>query len=220
MHDVGNVALALAFLQSCTFDTSVEVAETPVASRLRPVGLVSQSDSLGGTTGSLFGPTYCPAGSVVVGLDGDFYLGGDDGAGFCEVQAVCAELSIQGSQVSHTNLSQVPVGTTVGDCGTNRIPQEALLCPDQQVVVGLAATQGGLYLALTEIELRCGAIDSTGFIFNRAFTELWGQPVAPAGTRQRADCTDPSVAVGIHGRAGIVINRLGFLCQSLSPDRP
>lgn len=205
-------------MASCSFDTSVKLADGSAAGDdlLAPEAPIIQSGTLGGNGGGAFVPIGCPTGSVLVGFDSDFYLGNDQGAGFCEVRAMCAKLLVSGASVTLSNTELVPQEVPVGDCGDNRVALEAMRCPDDGVVVGLSAVRSGQYQAITEIELRCGAIDNTGFIFNRAYSDVWGDRVGSAGSRRTTDCADPTVATGFYGTAGIVIDSLGLLCQSLA----
>ena len=213
------ILTSLLLLQSCDFDPGVESSADAIGTSLLPRGRVSQSTKIGGNGGDgTFGPIYCPAGNVLVGFDGDFYRAADDGAGFCEFKAVCARLSINATTVTRSETTLVPVETFVGDCGGNRVLLEQALCPAPQVIVGFAARQSGMFGAVTQLELRCGAVDTTGSLINRAFEEPWGQLVGTSGSRQFSDCDDPSVAVGIQGVSGVVIDELGLLCQRLAPS--
>ena len=98
------------------------------------------------------------------------------------------------------------------------------LCPGDQVVVGYSGTLATSPFApcaflASSLQLLCGAIDVVGFAPSM-LSILPGATLAvqgtPGGSPFTATCPGGQVAVGIHGRAGVAVDQVGFDCAPLT----
>jgi len=229
-------------LASCSFDTSVRASdEEPSgvvdASFAQPDGsAVSNPDAagpggsivpdpestgsgdVGGNGGSPFGPVSCPEGELLIGVEGDFYQGDDDGAGFCNVRARCSQVRLgQSGRIEHVgDVTSRPEGNAIGFCGGPTTAIAPVECGADQVVTGLSARMSGQYGAVTELQLRCATIDSNGQVQNENFTESWGFIVNNVTGNESTSCPEQTVATALEGRVGAVIDALGLRCSRVA----
>lgn len=181
-----------------------------------PAGGISQSDMVGGSGGGSFGPIACPDGEFLIGLDGSFYLGGDNGAGLCTVQVRCSKVRFddEGSIEHYGEVSALPADS-IGFCGGNMTPLPPLRCADNQLVTELQARTSGSFGAITEVQLRCATVNQDGEVLLENFTDSWGQIVGMVQDDQTTSCPSNAVAVGLVGRVGAVIDAMALGCQGV-----
>jgi hypothetical protein len=198
-------------------DDAAPPADAGSTSSIEPTGGTTESGTVGGSGGGAFGPFACPAGSIIAGFEGEFYLGGDNGAGFCNVKATCASLAGDGQGgVTRTQTGTIPAGIGIGDCDGQSTALPDLLCPDDTLLVGFSAVRSGLYQALTVMTLDCASLDSAGNFLGTTTSESWGSIIGSSQGPNSTACPGSEAATGIYGARGAVIDRLGLRCQSLS----
>lgn len=182
-----------------------------------PAGGITQSDMIGGQGGGSFGPISCPAEEFLIGLDGSFYLGGDNGAGLCNVQVRCSKVRFNddGSIEHYGKVSALPASDLIGFCGGNMTPLPALRCAENQVVTALHARTSGGFGAITEVQLRCGTVNQGGEVLLENLTDSWGQIVGAVQDDLATSCPSDTAAIALVGRVGAVIDAMAIGCQGV-----
>ncbi len=202
-----------------TPDASTSAADAaPSVVDLSPSGDLEESDEIGGSGGGEFGPVSCPVGYVLIGVDADFYLGSDGGAGFCNVRARCSQLRHDnGTLERFGNVEVAPTGMQIGFCGGGETPLPALECASHQFVTGLSMRTSGLYSAPTEMQLQCATATAAGGVIPENVTTSWGQIIGMVDSDVSTACPEQTAATGFGGRVGAVIDAIGLGCQRLAP---
>jgi hypothetical protein len=154
---------------------------------------------------------------MLVGLDGSLRDSNND-TGFCFLSLRCSPMGLsENGRLERTgDVSSVPTFGGAGFCGGFAVPQPSIECADNQVVVGMSARSSGNFGAITQLQLRCATINASGQVQPENFTDSWGT-IANGNTNDASmECPAQTVATGIRGRSGAVVDSLAFDCRAVS----
>ncbi len=176
---------------------------------LVPSGAPSVTDELGGTGGSPFAAD-CPDHAVVVGIDAE-----DNDFGLCQVRAICR----------HLELDDRGVVTLTGLDHTDRFGSETSVydidpveCPDGEIVVGFRGSFNSAGL-VRHLRLQCAEVtwDGTDYHVGPG-ADIPSDLGRPSGFGAgNGHCPDHTIAAGITGRAGSILDRFALRCYELEP---
>lgn len=155
----------------------------------------------GGTGGNAF-EAVCGAKEAMVGI------AGRNGAMLDAVEVLCARIGLDGKYVSPPRKTARYGGGGGGDF--------SLACPTDHVATGIVGRAGGLIDALGVI---CSKINMN-YTFGSWSPGSAGPTLGPAGggggSQFSSDCGYNPPAVGLSGRAGTLVDRVGLKCSHYS----
>lgn len=173
------------------------------------IGAASALEPVGGSGGSAFAVTSCPAGTVAAGVFGSA------GDGLDSFGLVCRAI-----EPAYTVETAAPTTTTmVGNRTGGDLFEDA--CPGGMVVTGFTFAGSGPLTGAGPIcreALVVGPLSApSGITFSERFNASFFRGTRPGGST-RVECPAGEVVTGFGGRANRLVDQVALRCQQLGVD--